>query len=320
MFGSNQYLPKELAVKPLPASQGLQFIDLAEFCASIPESTASPEVISKKIASLVGITASPRTGVAFADALSTGNLTNSVPGARRARPAATANGAPQPEIDVAFDDFPASPATSLANTMGSLMQTPYSVMPPPAPEGLKSLITKSSFRINVSNVSTTTSDGAGGSTITATVLKETAPPDTSKALTPTPAAKRFGRSQSEKIAATSPKAGLKDMGLATVAPSASTVPTPAPMPAPAPVPVPVPAPAPAPAPAQLAATTASSAPAPDTAAKSEVSAAFTDSGSVFDTDDYYTVQRSPAPSPGDNLYSKYGKKTSYITQMKFCPL
>jgi len=35
-----KYLPKELSVKPLPASQGLEFVDLMEFCASIP-STAS---------------------------------------------------------------------------------------------------------------------------------------------------------------------------------------------------------------------------------------------------------------------------------------
>eukprot|EP01032_Pedospumella_encystans_P017145 gene17145-19547_t len=34
-----KYLPKELAVKPLPASQGLQFVDLVEYCASIHPAT-----------------------------------------------------------------------------------------------------------------------------------------------------------------------------------------------------------------------------------------------------------------------------------------
>lgn len=309
-------------MKPLPASQGLQFVDLTEFCARIPETAASPENISKKLASIAGASPSPPhiAGVVFtADSFQSHPHAASAAAAakrvRSPRSAAMANAAAQSAASASAaagagamessGGNPMPPALTLANMMGSAaMQTPLSAFPPPPPaEGgsgigrTLSFSTKSSYKINVSNISTTIAEAVGAaSMVTATVLREDTAPTAAGAASvepskaPTPTSKRFGRSQSEKLAG-SPRAApavaaLKDMGLSTVAPSIAS-----------------------PAPAPPAPLTVTSTPAPDTAGKSDASTAatYTNASSAFDSDDFYSVQRSPAPTPSENLHSKYGK-------------
>jgi hypothetical protein len=179
-----QYLPKELAVKPRPPSHALQFVDLIEYCASIPAnpSATSPEAI---------------TGLKFSPQLNTAGNKTTAAMASAARGSVSAHEAGKAILDANSGNNPRTARTSATKSI-RLAATPeahtglprpssstadHTVRPPVPPTPTTPVYltagTPTTFRVNVAdNLSTLTNTAV---TVSATATTTTAAATTAAA-------------------------------------------------------------------------------------------------------------------------------------------